>query len=87
MYTLNIDERSLNTKYLPEFLSLSITVMCGFRVDSRRFRVVVKRKTEVGRTFTVTASQVWNKLPLSMRKLGTLKAFKNTLLNGVFKSQ
>ena len=47
--------------------------------DKRVACPLVKRKTEGGRTFPVTASQVWNKSPLSMRKLGTLKAYKNSL--------
>ena len=47
----------------------------------------VKRKTEGGRTFTVTACQEWNKLPLQMRKTETLKTFKNSLWNRTFKDQ
>ena len=47
----------------------------------------VKRKTEGGRTFTVTACQERNKLPLQMRKTETLKTFKNSLWNRVFKDQ
>ena len=39
----------------------------------------VKRNTEAGRTFTVTAGREWNKLPLQMRKAETLKTFKNSL--------
>ena len=39
----------------------------------------VKRNTEAGRTFTVTACREWNKLPLQMRKAETLKTFKNYL--------
>ena len=33
----------------------------------------VKRNTEAGRTFTVTACREWNKLPLQMRKAEILK--------------
>ena len=47
----------------------------------------VNRNTEDGRTFTVTASLEWNKLPLQMRKAETLKTFKNSLWNRIFKDQ
>ena len=47
----------------------------------------VKRNTEGGRTFTVTACREWNKLPLQMRKAETLKTFKNSLWNRIFKDQ
>ena len=47
----------------------------------------VNRNTEVGRTFTVTACREWNKLPLQMRKAETLKTFKNSLWNRIFKDQ
>ena len=48
----------------------------------------MKRNTEAGRTFTVTACREWNKLPLQMRKAAeTLKTFKNSLWNKIFKDQ
>ena len=47
----------------------------------------VKRNTEGCRTFTVPACREWNKLPLQMKKLDTLKTFKNTLRNRIFKDQ
>ena len=47
----------------------------------------MKRNTEAGRTFTVTACREWNKLPLQMRKAETLKTFKNSLWNKIFKDQ
>ena len=47
----------------------------------------VNRNTEGGRTFTVTASLEWNKLLLQMRKAETLKTFKNSLWNRIFKDQ
>ena len=42
----------------------------------------VKRNTEGGRTFTVTACREWNKLPLQMSS-----TFKNSLWNRIFKDQ
>ena len=54
-----------------------------FNIACPRF----KRNTEGGRTFTVTACREWNKLPLQMRKAETLKTFKNSLWNRIFKDQ
>ena len=47
----------------------------------------VKRNTEGGRTFTVTPCREWNKLALRTRKAETLKTFKNSLWNRIFKNQ
>ena len=41
-------------------------------------RPVIKREIEGGRTFTVTACQAWNSLPLSMRKIASLNSLKNS---------
>lgn len=48
---------------------------------------VVKRQTEGGRTFIATACQAWNKLLFSMRKMGSLNAFRNSLSKRIFKDQ
>ena len=45
------------------------------------------RKTEGGRTFAVTASQLWNTLNLELRKLGSLSVFKKKYLNSIFETQ
>jgi hypothetical protein len=50
-------------------------------------RPVIKRKTEGGRTFTVTACQAWNSLPLSMRKIASLNSFRNSLWKKIFEEQ
>lgn len=47
----------------------------------------VKWNTETRRTITVTACREWNKLPLQMRKAESLKTFKNSLWNRIFKDQ
>jgi len=47
----------------------------------------VKRNTEAGRTFTVTACREWNKLPLQIKKAESLKTFKNSLWNRILKDQ
>ena len=44
----------------------------------------VNRNTEGGRTFTVTASLEWNKLPLQMRKAETLNDFQKFSLEQDF---
>ena len=50
-------------------------------------RPVIKRKTEGGRTFTVTACQAWNSLPLLMRKIASLNSFRNSLWKKIFEEQ
>ena len=47
----------------------------------------MKRKAEGGRTFSVTASQEWNVLPLLTRKAESLSTFKNSLWKMIFKDQ
>ena len=50
-------------------------------------RPVIKREIEGGRTFTVTASQAWNSLPLSMRTIASLNSFRNSLWKKIFEEQ
>lgn len=50
-------------------------------------RPVIKRKTEGGRTFTVTACQAWNSLRLSMHKIASLISFRNSLWKKLFEEQ
>ena len=50
-------------------------------------RPVIKRKTEGGRKFTVTACQAWNSLSLSMRKIASLNSFRNSLGKNFFEEQ
>ena len=40
-----------------------------------------------GRTFTVTAVQLWNSLPISLKKKPTLKAFKRSFYDQIFEDQ
>ena len=42
---------------------------------------VIKRKKEGGRSFSVVAGQIWNALPISLRKAPSLKTFKSDFLN------
>ena len=46
-----------------------------------------KRKTEGGRTFSVSTSKLWNSLPTDIRKKETVKSFKNALRNRVLDNQ
>ena len=48
---------------------------------------VIKRKTEGGRTFTMTACQAWNSLLLSMQKIALLNSFRNSLWKKIFEEQ
>ena len=50
-------------------------------------RPVIKREIEGGRTFTVTACQAWNSLPLSMQKIALLNSFRNSLWKKIFEEQ
>ena len=50
-------------------------------------RPIIRRKTEGGRTFTVTACQAWNSLPLSMRTIASLNSFRNSLWKKIFEEQ
>ena len=40
-----------------------------------------------GRTFTVTAVQLWNCLPISLKKKPTWKAFKRSFYHQIFEDQ
>ena len=42
---------------------------------------VIKRKKEGGRSFSVVAGQIWNALPISLRKAPSLKTFKSDISN------
>lgn len=46
-----------------------------------------KRETEGGRTFLVTATRLWNNIPLNTRKADSLNCFKNILRSNILKDQ
>ena len=52
-----------------------ITRFSGLNFLTSRY----KRKTEAGKTFTVTAIQDWNSLPVNIEKEANLKCFKNAM--------
>lgn len=75
--------------YLTSFLVLTSETHSR-QTRNAKFNIAcprMKQNTEDGRTFTVTACQEWNKLPLQMRKAETLNTFKNYLWNRIFKDQ
>ena len=45
------------------------------------------RETEGGRTFLVTATKLWNEIPLSTRKANSIGSFKRIMWNDIFKKQ
>ncbi|CAB4041675.1 Hypothetical predicted protein, partial [Paramuricea clavata] len=45
------------------------------------------RETEGGRTFLVTATKLWNSIPLNIRKADSLNCFKNNLRSNILKDQ
>ena len=46
-----------------------------------------KRETEGGRTFLVTATRLWNNIPLNIRKVDSLNCFKRNLRSNILKDQ
>ena len=48
---------------------------------------VFNRKTEGGKTFTVTTTQLWNTIDINIRKLPTVRSFRNVLKMNIFKTQ
>ena len=42
---------------------------------------ITKKKKEGGRSFSVVAAEIWNTLPLTLRKAPSLRAFKSNFLN------
>ena len=60
-----------------------ITRFCSLNFLTPRY----KRKTEAGKTFTVTAIQDWNSLPVNIKKEANLKCFKNAMRRKYFNEQ
>ena len=46
-----------------------------------------KRETEGGRTVLVTATRLWNNIPLNIRKVDSLNCFKRNLRSSILKNQ
>ena len=46
-----------------------------------------KRETEGGRSFAVTATKLWNNLPLHTRKLDSVTCLKKNMFARIFKEQ
>ena len=46
-----------------------------------------KRETEGGRTFAVSASRLWNNVPLSTRKVDSVACFKQNMWSKIFRDQ
>ena len=71
--------------HLPTYLKSLLKLTSNTHSRQTRYanfniaRPVIKREIEGGRTFTVTACQAWNSLPLSMRKIASLNFFRNSL--------
>ena len=71
LITLNNEVHSRNTRYS------SSNLLCS------RY----KRETEGGRTFAVISCRLWNSLPLTLRKLETVKLFKHKMWGHFFNEQ
>ena len=48
---------------------------------------IFKRQKEGGRLFTETTCKLWNSLPLTTRKLATLRSFKKSLWKNILNNQ
>ena len=46
-----------------------------------------RRETEGGRSFAVTATKLWNNLPLHTRKLDSVTCLKKNMFARIFKEQ
>ena len=79
--------------YVPTYLKSLLKLTSDTHSRQTRYanfniaRPVIKREIEGGRTFTVTACQAWNSLPLSMRKIASLNSFRNSLWKKIFEEQ
>ena len=79
--------------HLPTYLKSLLKLTSNTHSRQTRYanfniaRPVIKRKTEGGRKFTVTACQAWNSLSLSMRKIASLDSFRNSLGKKNFEEQ
>jgi len=79
--------------HVPTYLKSLLKLTSDTRSRQTRYanfniaRPVIKRKTEGGRRFTVTACQAWNSLLLSMRKIASLNSFRNSLWKKIFEEQ
>ena len=68
---MNSDVHSRNTRY----------AKCNFSCPK------YNRITEGGRSFTVSAVQLWNNLPVEIKSKPSLKSFKSALRDYYFKEQ
>lgn len=66
-----IERHSRNTRYS------SINAVCP------KYR----RESEGGRSFAVSATRLWNSIPIEIRKLESVACFKKTMFAKIFKEQ
>ena len=68
---LNNERHSRNTRYS------SINAVCPKYI----------RETEGGRSFAVSATRLWNSMPIEIRKLGSVACFKKNMFAKIFNEQ
>ena len=68
---LNNDRQSRNTRYS------SINAVCPKYI----------RETEGGRSFAVSATRLWNSIPIEIRKLDSVACFKKNMFAKIFNEQ
>ena len=72
-----------NRLKLNSYVHTRQTRYTNFNLISPRFN----RQTEGGRTFTTTTCKVWNSLSLSLRQRDSVKSFKSSFWNELFRQQ
>ena len=73
-----------------DFLTLIACDLHARKTRYSNFNLVCpryKRKSEGGRSFSVSACQLWNSLPLDLRQIESFPVFKHFLWNHFFNQQ
>ena len=95
---VKVDKRSIVHKHMynnnvPTYLTNFLIRNCKIHDKNTRYPncniICPKYKcmNDGGRTFTVTAVQLWNSLPISLKKKPTLKALKRSFYDQIFEDQ
>ena len=78
---------------VPKYLIDNLKLNSDLHKRSTRYSIfnfrcpIFNRKTEGGKTFTVTTTQLWNTIDINIRKLPTVRSFRNVLKMNIFKTQ
>ena len=79
--------------YLPSYLNEHLILNNKRHSRNTRFSSInavcpkYRRETEGGRSFTVSATRLWNSTPIEIRKLDSVACFKKNIFAKIFKEQ